>query len=76
VPGGEPSRPERVSELQHRVEAHLAVTAHARVRRATGGVARDEAVDHLGAKTLTQVERLLLIVIAVVFTAFSLFFLV
>ena len=34
VAGGEPGRAERAGERQHRVEAHLAVAAHARVGRA------------------------------------------
>ena len=57
VAGGEPRGAEGVGQLEHRVEAHLAVAAHARVRRAPGGVAVEEAVDHLGAEALAQVER-------------------
>jgi hypothetical protein len=52
VAGGEPGGAERVRELEHGIEAKLAVAAHARVRRPAGGVARDEVVDHFGAKAL------------------------
>ena len=57
VAGGEPGGAERLRELEHRVEADLAVAAHARVRGAAGGVAVEEAVHDLGAEALAQVER-------------------
>jgi hypothetical protein len=57
VPGGEPRGAERAGQLEHGVEAHLAVAAHARVGRAPGGVALEEAIDHLGPEALAQVER-------------------
>src|SRR5688572_25447372 len=57
VTGGEARRAERGGELEHGVEANLAVAAHAGVRGKARGVAVEEAVDHLGAKALAQVER-------------------
>jgi hypothetical protein len=57
VTGGEPGRAQRVGQLQHGVEAHLTVAAHARVRRAARCVAVQEAVDDLSPEALAQVER-------------------
>jgi hypothetical protein len=57
VAGRQPGSSERGGQLEHRIEAHLAVAAHAGVGGASGRVAGDEAVDDLGAEAIAQVER-------------------
>src|SRR5579875_2933981 len=57
VAGGERLRPERARELEHRVEAHAAVAAHARVGRAPVGVVGEPALDDAGAELRAQVDR-------------------
>ena len=57
VAGGERRRAEAVGELEHRVETHVAVAAHARVRRQAGGVVGQPAVDHTRAELRAQVDR-------------------
>ena len=42
--------PEHVGERQHRVEADMAIAAHARVRRLAGSVRGDERLNHAGAE--------------------------
>ena len=48
VPGGEPGGAQVAGQFEHRVEADVAVAAHARIGRAALGVAVEEIVDHLG----------------------------
>ena len=57
VARGQIGRAEPVGERDHRVEAHVAVAADARVRRHAVRVARQERVDHAGPERLAQVER-------------------
>ena len=57
VAGGELRGAERAGDREHRVEADVAVAAHARVGRAALGVALQEVVHDLGAEALAQVER-------------------
>ena len=57
VAGGEVGRAEAVGELEHRVEPHVAVAAHARVRRLARRVAGQERLDDAGAELRAQVER-------------------
>ena len=46
-----------IGELEHRVEANVAVAADARVRRLARGVPGDERLDHAGAELVAQVDR-------------------
>ena len=55
--GGQRARAEAVGEVEHRVEAHAAVAAHARVRRQAGGVVGHPRVDDARAELVAQVER-------------------
>ena len=48
---------EAAGELEHRIEAHIAVAAHARVRRLAGGVAGEPGVDDTGAEVGAQIDR-------------------
>ena len=57
VAGREPGAgPETLGQLEHRVEAHVAVAAHAWVRRQPRGVVVEEGLDDAGAELLAQVE--------------------
>ena len=55
--GGEVGGAEPVGEREHRVEPHVAVAAHARVRRQPGGVVGEERRDDAGGERRAQVER-------------------
>ena len=55
--GGERLRAEPLAELEHRVEAHVAVAAHARVGRQAGVVVGEPTVDDAGAELGAQVDR-------------------
>ena len=57
VAGGQAVAAEAVGELQHRVEADVAVAPDARVRGLTGGERRDERLDHAGAELVAQIDR-------------------
>ncbi len=57
VAGREVGRAEPVGERQHRVEPHVAVAAHARVRREAGGVVGEERRHHALRERGAQVER-------------------
>jgi hypothetical protein len=57
VAGGQALRAERGRQVEHAVETHETVAAHARVGRAAGGVLGHEVVDHAGLEVLAQVER-------------------
>ena len=57
VAGGQRAGAEAVGELDHRVEPHVAVAAHARVGRDAVGVAGQERLDDPGAELGAQVER-------------------
>src|SRR5665811_88069 len=54
---GERVGTETVCQVQHRVEAHVAVAAHARVRCEPRRVVFEPAVHHAGAELLAQVDR-------------------
>ena len=57
VAGGELLRAEPVREREHRVEPHVPVAAHARVRGQPGGVVGEERRDDAGRERRPQVER-------------------
>ena len=57
VPGDEPFGAEAAGEVEHRVEAHVAVAADAGVGGVPAGVALEPAVDDAGAELLAQVDR-------------------
>ena len=57
VAGGQVRRAQAAGEVEHGVEPHVAVAAHARVRGEAGGVIGDPRVDDAGAKRVAQVER-------------------
>ena len=57
MPGGERRAAQPAGEVEHRVDAQLAVADHARVRGAPGAIAGDELVDDPGAEVGLQVER-------------------
>jgi len=56
VPGRQRLRAEAIGQCDHRVEAHEAVAAHARVRRLTGGVVAHPRLHHARAKLVAQVQ--------------------
>ena len=57
VAGGQRGGAEAVGEVDHRVEADVAVAAHARVRRQARGVLGQPRLDDAGAEAVAQVER-------------------
>ena len=57
VAGGERRRADAVGELEHRVEPHVPVAAHARVRRLAARVRGQERVDDARPELRAQVER-------------------
>ncbi len=57
VPGRQRGGADAVGELEHRVEPHVAVAAHARVRRLAARVGGQERVDDAGPELGPQVER-------------------
>ena len=46
VAGGQPGATETIGQVEHRVQAHVAVAADARIRGLARGEARDERLDH------------------------------
>jgi hypothetical protein len=57
VAGSERPRAEPLAELEHRVEADVAVAAYARIGRQAGAVIGEPAVDDAGAKLGAQIDR-------------------
>ena len=57
VTGRERLRPQPLAQLEHRVESHVAVAAHARVGRETRAVIGQPALDHAGAELRSEVDR-------------------
>ena len=57
VARGQPVGAEAVGEVEHRVEADVAVAAHARVGGLSGGERGDERLDHAGAELVAQIDR-------------------
>ena len=57
VAGRQSRGAEPVGERDHRLDPHLAVADHARVRGPPGAVAGDELADHRPAELLLEVER-------------------
>ena len=57
VAGRERPRAQPVGQLEHRVEPHVAVAAHARVRRLAGRVVGQPGIDDAGAELGAQVDR-------------------
>ena len=55
--GRKPGAAEAFGEVEHRVEADVAVAADARVRRLPGGEAGDERLDHAGPELRAQIDR-------------------
>ena len=56
VTGGQPVGPEPLGQREHRVQAHVAVAAHARVGGLARRVAVDERLHDPGAEGLAQVQ--------------------
>ncbi len=57
VAGRERLAPQAVGQLEHRIQTHVAVAPHARIRGLALGVTGDERLDNAGAKLLAQVDR-------------------